>query len=286
MPGTWRWPCRVLKDPAAAVPAGEARDDQSGGAERVRCADGVNDGFLNDPRACTFDVATLQCKGGDGERLPDRGAGRRPSSAPTRREDRERRGRVPGQGARQRDRVDGVRRAAARRRRLESVRSRSLTTTPAGIRRPFDLDRDLKLVDEKVGSTVNAIDPDLRRSRRAAASCCCITAGTTPRSRPGNTIDYYQSVLDEDGRQAGRLSVCSWCPAWSTAAAARAGPGELDGRRSSAGANRATPLIASTRRGSRQPVDMTRPLCPYPQVAHYKGVGSTNDAANFVCKAK
>ena len=32
-------------------------------------------------------------------------------------------------------------------------------------------------------------------------------------------------------------------------------------------------------------VDMTRPLCAYPQVAHYKGVGSTNDAANFVCKA-
>jgi hypothetical protein len=30
---------------------------------------------------------------------------------------------------------------------------------------------------------------------------------------------------------------------------------------------------------------MTRPLCPYPQIAPYKGVGSTNDAANFVCKA-
>ena len=32
-------------------------------------------------------------------------------------------------------------------------------------------------------------------------------------------------------------------------------------------------------------VDMTRPLCPYPQVAVYKGVGSTNDAASFACKA-
>jgi feruloyl esterase len=30
-------------------------------------------------------------------------------------------------------------------------------------------------------------------------------------------------------------------------------------------------------------VDKTRPLCPYPQVAKYKGSGSTNDAANFVC---
>jgi feruloyl esterase len=32
-------------------------------------------------------------------------------------------------------------------------------------------------------------------------------------------------------------------------------------------------------------VDRTRPLCPYPQVAAYKGTGSTDDAANFACKA-
>ncbi len=31
-------------------------------------------------------------------------------------------------------------------------------------------------------------------------------------------------------------------------------------------------------------VERTRPLCPYPQVATYKGSGSTDDAANFVCK--
>jgi feruloyl esterase len=28
----------------------------------------------------------------------------------------------------------------------------------------------------------------------------------------------------------------------------------------------------------------TRPLCPYPQVATYKGSGSTDDAVNFACK--
>ena len=30
-------------------------------------------------------------------------------------------------------------------------------------------------------------------------------------------------------------------------------------------------------------IDRTRPLCPYPQVAKYKGSGSIDDAANFVC---
>jgi feruloyl esterase len=29
---------------------------------------------------------------------------------------------------------------------------------------------------------------------------------------------------------------------------------------------------------------MTRPLCPYPQVATYKGSGDVNDASNFVCR--
>ncbi|HYR87502.1 MAG TPA: tannase/feruloyl esterase family alpha/beta hydrolase, partial [Terriglobia bacterium] len=32
-------------------------------------------------------------------------------------------------------------------------------------------------------------------------------------------------------------------------------------------------------------VDKTRPLCPFGQVAKYKGSGDTNDAANFSCVA-
>jgi feruloyl esterase len=28
---------------------------------------------------------------------------------------------------------------------------------------------------------------------------------------------------------------------------------------------------------------MTRPLCPYPQVARYKGSGSTDEAQSFTC---
>jgi feruloyl esterase len=30
-------------------------------------------------------------------------------------------------------------------------------------------------------------------------------------------------------------------------------------------------------------VDRTRPLCPFPQVAKYKGAGSTDEAENFTC---
>jgi feruloyl esterase len=30
-------------------------------------------------------------------------------------------------------------------------------------------------------------------------------------------------------------------------------------------------------------IDRTRPLCPFPQEAYYKGTGNSNDAGNFVC---
>ena len=33
-------------------------------------------------------------------------------------------------------------------------------------------------------------------------------------------------------------------------------------------------------------VDRTRPLCPYPQVARYKGTGSIDEAANFTCASR
>jgi feruloyl esterase len=33
-------------------------------------------------------------------------------------------------------------------------------------------------------------------------------------------------------------------------------------------------------------VDRTRPLCPYPQIARYKGTGSIDQADNFFCSEK
>jgi feruloyl esterase len=35
-----------------------------------------------------------------------------------------------------------------------------------------------------------------------------------------------------------------------------------------------------------QGIKMTRPLCPFPQVAAYNGSGDKNDSANFVCAGK
>ncbi len=44
-----------------------------------------------------------------------------------------------------------------------------------------------------------------------------------------------------------------------------------------------TPPASMIATKANQPI--SRPLCPYPHVAKYKGTGDTNDAANFACAA-
>jgi feruloyl esterase len=45
------------------------------------------------------------------------------------------------------------------------------------------------------------------------------------------------------------------------------------------------PDVITARKLQDGKVTMTRPLCPHPQAARYKGKGDTNDAANFECAA-
>jgi Tannase and feruloyl esterase len=46
---------------------------------------------------------------------------------------------------------------------------------------------------------------------------------------------------------------------------------------------KAPETLSATRRDQTGNVTRSRPLCQYPLVAKYKGTGSTDDAANFVC---
>ena len=43
--------------------------------------------------------------------------------------------------------------------------------------------------------------------------------------------------------------------------------------------------IIATKYGAAKKVEMTRPVCPYPQVARYDGKGDPNDSASFTCTA-
>ena len=63
----------------------------------------------------------------------------------------------------------------------------------------------------------------------------------------------------------------------------RMGRSFICSRESTIGSN---PIIATKYKNAADPasgVVRTRPLCPYPAVASWKGSGSTDDAANFAC---
>ena len=152
--------------------------------------------------------------------------------------------------------------------------------------RTFDVDRDLKIVDEKVGSIVNAVNPDLRAFKARGGKLLMYHGWNDTAISPGNAIDYLQSVQKRMGGKQEDFVRLFMAPGMAHCQGGQ-GPsqvnwmGALERWRES---GTAPDRIEASRVTSNR-VDMTRPLCAYPQVATYKGAGSTNDAANFVCKA-
>jgi feruloyl esterase len=273
----------TARNPAAAIPATKLQVLNNAVIAACDANDGVRDGLLNDPRACKFDPAVLQCRAGAAEDCltADQVATAKRLYAPAKTSS----GEVvfPGKDYGSE---------------LGWTANQSISALPAGSfvvaynnakwdATGFDMDRDLKVVDEKVGSIVNAINPDLRAFKARGGKLLLYHGWNDTAISPGNAIDYYSSVLKRmGGRQedfvrlymAPGMNHCgggvgpnqvNWMAALERWREAGVAPDRIDAYR-----------VTNNR------VDMTRPLCPYPQVAQYKGTGSTNDASNFVCKAQ
>ena len=275
----------VLKDPGAAIPASKLAMINRAALNACDARDGVTDGLINDPRTCSFDVAKLQCKVGDGEdclTAPQVAAAKRAySAAKTGSGELVFPGKDPGSETGWGSFVGGQQAPGV------SVGSFQVAYQDANWDpKTFDLDKDLKSVDEKVGSIVNATSPDLRAFKARGGKLILYHGWNDTAISAGNTINYYQSVLSKMGGKqddwirlfmAPGMQHCgngpgpnqvNWMAALERWRESGTAPDRLDAAR-----------VTNNR------VDMTRPLCAYPQVAQYKGVGSTNDAANFVCKA-
>ena len=105
---------------------------------------------------------------------------------------------------------------------------------------------------------------------------------------PRNSVNYYQSVLEKNG---GVSKTSNSIRLFMIPGMGHCGGG--DGTSTFDMMSAIKPwveqgkapdqILASHSTGGA--VDRTRPLCPYPQVAVYKGSGSTREAASFVCKA-
>ena len=278
----------ALKDPAAAVPAAKLAMLNKAVLAACDAHDGVKDGVLNSPRACKFDPSTLLCRnapaGNDDSCLtaPQVESVRRMySPAKTKTGEAIFPGKDPGSELGWNAISGGTQPAGV------SLGSFRVAYADANWDwKNFDLDRDLKVVDERVGSVINAINPDLSAFKAHGGKLLLYHGWNDTAISAGNTVNYYSSVLSKMGAKQD-----DWIRLFMAPGMQHCGNGPGPNQANYVGALERwreagvapDQLLASHVTDNR--VDMTRPLCPYPQVASYKGAGSTNDAASFVCKA-
>jgi feruloyl esterase len=273
----------ALKDPAAAVPATKLAMLNKTAIEACDASDGVKDGLINNPRACKFDPSVLLCKGADSDSCltqPQLESVKRAyGAAKTKSGDVVFPGKEPGSelgwGVLAGQTAPGV-----------SVGSFQVAYNDANWdAKTFDLDRDLKMTDEKVGSMINAVNPDLSGFKAHGGKLLLYHGWDDTAISPGNAINYYDSVLKKMGGKQDNWVRLFMAPGMQHCGGGP-GPNQINymAVMERWRENNVAPDTMTAYHVTNNRVDMTRPLCPYPQVATYKATGSVNDAANFTCK--
>ena len=274
----------VLKDPAAAVPAAKLEMVTRAVINACDARDGVADSLLTDPAKCTFDVASLQCKDGDAETCltaPQVAAMKRVyEPVKTKSGQVVFPGKVPGAESGFGAYVGGQN--------APGISAGSFQVAHNDAKwdpKTFDLERDLPLVDQKVGAIVNAVNPDLSAFKARGGKVLMYHGWNDTAISPGNAIDYYTSVQKRMGGKQDDFIRLFMAPGMNHCGG---GPGPnqvnwmaaLERWREAS----AAPASIDALRINNNRLEMSRPLCPYPQVAVYSGKGTTNDARNFSCK--
>jgi len=280
---------RILQSPASVVPPAKLVLLNRAVLAACDAIDGVTDGLLTDPHQCQFDPATLLCRGPDQDDCltAQQIEAVKMGYAPARRKTGELiyPGLVPG-GETGWAMLTGAQPEPGS---IDVDMFRFVAhEDPAWDWRTFDLDRDTSLIDKKAGF-IDAVNPDLSAFRAHGGKLLIYhgwnDGGSGGAISPQNTVNYYSSVLARMGSQQQDWLRLFMVPGMEHCGGGP-GPDQVNWmaalerwRESGIAPDR---LIAS--RVSDNRVNMTRPICSYPAVAQYNGVGSTNDAANFACK--
>ncbi|MEK6303713.1 MAG: tannase/feruloyl esterase family alpha/beta hydrolase [Acidobacteriota bacterium] len=297
-------------DPASHIPASKLKAIEAAALAACDARDGVTDSVIDDPTKCSFDPAVLLCKGAESDAcltekqivaLKKIYAGPRTSTG-----EQIIPGFVPG-GETGPGGWSGWITGSPPNRGAQFFFANGafmnmVYNDPKWDFKTFSLDKDSKLADEKLASSLNAIDPNLKAFKARGGKLILYHGWSDAALPPVNTINYFESVAKKMGRrEAGSFMRLFMAPGLQHCAG---GPGPdsfgsmVTGAQSDAQHDMSVALerwveegiapdqIIATKRQSqdpKSPVVRTRPLCPYPQVARYKGSGSTDDAANFVC---
>jgi feruloyl esterase len=146
----------------------------------------------------------------------------------------------------------------------------------------FDLDRDMKFIDEKIGY-VDAVNPDLSKFKKSGGKLLITHGWSDTTITPETTVWYYNSVLDKMGKNQS-----NWMRLFMVPGMAHCGGGPGVNTFDSIGTIEKwveKGVAPDQMMGTGAQGTLTRPLCPYPQYAEYKGSGDLKSAANWACKA-
>jgi hypothetical protein len=300
----------LLSDSANYIPAKKLKAIETAALAACDARDGVTDGVLDDPTKCGFDPAVLLCKGAETDdcltenqvaALKKIYAGPRnakgqliiPGFTP---------GGETGLGG-WAPWITGATPTAALQFFFSTQAFKNMVyNNPGWDYKTFDLERDGKAADEKLAPVLNATDPNLKAFSARGGKLILYHGWNDAALPPVNTINYFQSVVAKLGqRQANGFMRLYMAPGVQHCAGGP-GPDTFGQMVTSAQSDPQHDLtlalerwveqgvapeqvIATKRQGAnpQAPASRTRPLCPYPQVARYKGSGSTDEVANFNC---
>jgi feruloyl esterase len=151
--------------------------------------------------------------------------------------------------------------------------------------RSFDFDRDVAQL-ERWGKLANANDPDLSKFHARGGKIIMTYGWADQILQPLMGVHYYEQATAKNGPKTTDFFRLFMVPGMAHCAGG-VGPDQNDAVTAVIDwvEKGVAPdaLIASKIVDGR--VTRSRPLCPYPQVARYKGEGSIDDAASFRCVA-
>jgi feruloyl esterase len=151
----------------------------------------------------------------------------------------------------------------------------------------LDFDKDIARSDQLGNSVMNAADPSKLKALFDHGGKLFMYHGWDDGSiTPLQAIRYYNKAVEANGgRQKTFGSIRLFMVPGMGHCQGGDGPNEFDKMEviSKWTEQGKAPDQIIAAHSTNHKVDRTRPLCPYPQVAKYKGAGSTDDAANFSC---
>ena len=154
--------------------------------------------------------------------------------------------------------------------------------------RKFDFDADIART-QLASAMLNALDPDLKKFSGRGGKLIQYHGWADPQIAPEASVEYYKSVVDQFAGEKNADDVAAFYRLFMVPGMAHCGGGEGTSSFDMIAAlenwveKKKAPEQIPAARVREGKTDRTRPLCPFPQVAKYRGSGSIDDAASFAC---